>query len=106
VWAIYILLLAIDISVALYRAWRGYVLKRSILLASPFLLRFCRFHLTASGQPIVTFSGWRNVLTVSGMWTGADVEHRIKIGWLSVQAAVILASTTSFRIYWHALRAF
>ncbi len=106
VWAIYILLLAIDISVALLsRLGVGYVLKRSILLASPFLLAVLPLPFTVSGQPIVTFRVDEMLLIVSG----SGLERMLSIGlksWLSVQAAVILASTTQFPDLLAALRAF
>lgn len=104
-WAFYLLLLAIALSVAvLSELGIPFVLKRS-LLALPFVL--------AAFPILFTIQGGAALFSFSiGPWTltnyQAGLERFLSIGlksWLSVQMAIILASSTPFPDLLVAMRA-
>lgn len=103
-WPIYILLYAIILSVELVSELGvGYVLKRSSL-AIPFVLAALPLIFTVSGQALFTFSlgSW----TISGSLPGLTRFLSITIkSWISVQAAIVLAASTSFPDLLSAMRA-
>ena len=103
-WPIYILLLALILSAELIsELGLSYVLKRSAL-ALPFILAALPLILTIPGDTLSTLS--------VGPWTFhasyAGLERFISItlkSWISVQAAILLAATTSFPDLLVAMRA-
>ena len=103
-WPVYILLLAIVLSVEiLSNLGINYVQKRS-LLALPFILAAFPVIFTISGEPLASFSIGPWTLTV----TQPGLERFISIAlksWISVQAAVVLAASTPFPALLAAMRA-
>jgi cobalt/nickel transport system permease protein len=103
-WPVYILLLALILSVELISGLGiTYVLRRS-LLAIPFILAALPLIFTVPGNPVFGFS--------IGSWyfqaSYAGLERFISIAiksWLSMQAAIILAACTSFPDLLVAMRA-
>lgn len=104
-WAVYILLIAIILSVELLSELGvGYVLKRSAL-ALPFVL--------AAFPLIFTFDQGRLLASIPiASWTlniyQGGVERFLSIAlksWISVQAAIVLAASTSFPDLLVAMRA-
>jgi cobalt/nickel transport system permease protein len=104
VWPVYILLLAIIFSIVILSGLGfPYVLKRSSL-ALPFVLAALPVIFTIRGDPLASFSlfNWRLTMTLQG------VERFISItlkSWISVQCAIMLASSTSFPDLLMAMRA-
>jgi cobalt/nickel transport system permease protein len=103
-WPIYILLFAILLSIEILSGLgTGYVIKRSIL-ALPFVL---------AAFPVIFTNGEITLFSISiGPWTLiAHTEGFIRFfsvalkSWLSVQAAIIMASSTPFQELLHAMRA-
>jgi cobalt/nickel transport system permease protein len=103
-WPVYLLLLAIVLSVEiLSNLGISYVQKRS-LLALPFILAAFPVIFTISGEPLASFSIGHWTLTV----TQPGLERFISIAlksWISVQAAVVLAASTPFPALLAAMRA-
>ena len=103
-WPVYILLLAMVLSVEILSDLGiSYVQKRS-LLALPFILAAFPVVFTISGEPLASFSIASWTLTV----TQPGVERFISIAlksWISVQAAVVLAASTPFPALLAAMRA-
>jgi cobalt/nickel transport system permease protein len=104
VWAVYILLYAILLSIEIFSELGiGYVLKRA-LLAFPFVLAAFPLIFTIPGNPLATISLGPWTLSISQ----AGLERFISIAlksWLSVQAAIVLASSTPFPQLLVAMRA-
>ncbi|MBY9013822.1 MAG: cobalt ECF transporter T component CbiQ [Gammaproteobacteria bacterium] len=103
-WPVYILLLAMVLSVEILSDLGiSYVQKRS-LLALPFILAAFPVIFTIRGEPLASFSIASWTLTV----TQPGVERFISIAlksWISVQAAVVLAASTPFPALLAAMRA-
>ena len=103
-WPVYILLLAMVLSVEILSDLGiSYVQKRS-LLALPFILAAFPVVFTISGEPLASISIASWTLTV----TQPGVERFISIAlksWISVQAAVVLAASTPFPALLAAMRA-
>jgi cobalt/nickel transport system permease protein len=94
-WPVYILLFALIISVEIIsELGTGYVLKRS-MLALPFMLAAVPLIFTINGTPLFHLSIGNWVLTASIQGAERFLSISVK-SWLSVQAAVVLASSTSF----------
>ena len=104
VWPVYILLLTIVLSVEVLSSLGVvYVLKRS-LLAAPFVLAAFPIIFTTPGDALVTFPLGPWMLSI----TGPGLERFISIAlksWISLQAAVVLASSTHFPQILVAMRA-
>ena len=104
IWPVYILLLTIVLSAEVLSALGViYVLKRA-LLAVPFILAAFPIIFTASGNTLLTFALGPWALSVSG----AGLERFISIAlksWISLQAAIVLASSTPFPQLLVAMRA-
>jgi len=103
-WPIYILLFSIILSIEiLSELGVVYVLKRA-MLAIPFVLAALPVIFTTSGQELVRFSfgEWSFNITVSGLERFISIALK---SWLSVQAAIILASSTTFPELLVAMRA-
>jgi len=80
----------------------SYTLKRS-LIALPFALVAATAIFSIPGSPIATLSigPWHLVITQPGMLRFVSIVIR---SWLSVQAAILLVTTTQFPDLMHALR--
>ena len=94
-WPVYILLLTLIISIGIVSGLGiGFVWKRS-LLALPFLLAAFPIIFTIKGQAIFSLPVGSWILTAS--FEGVERFFSIAIkSWLSIQAAIILASSTQF----------
>ncbi len=103
-WPIYILLLALVLSVEIISSLGvGYVLKRSAL-ALPFVLAAFPLVFTIPGAPFFTLS--LSSLTIHASLPGMERFLSISIkSWISVQAAIVLAASTSFPDLLVAMRA-
>jgi len=94
-WSVYILLLSLIISVEiLSEIGVVYVLRRSILVL-PFMLAALPIIFTLQGAPLFTLSlgGWTLTATQTGMERFISIVLK---SWTSVQAAIVLTSTTPF----------
>jgi cobalt/nickel transport system permease protein len=103
-WPAYILLFALLLAVEILSDLGvGYVMRRS-LLAFPFVLAAVPILFTLPGDPLLTLhiGPWSPTISVAG------VERFISIAlksWLSVQMAIVLASSTQFPDLLSAMRA-
>lgn len=103
-WAIYILLLALILSIEILSTLGiGYVLKRA-LLATPFALAALPVIFTVDGTKLFSLplGLWTLTASVEGLERFISVALK---SWLSVQAAVVLAAATPFPELLHAMRA-
>ena len=103
-WPAYLLLLALVLSVeVLSELGVRYVLKRS-LLALPFVLAALPVIFTAVGTPALelTLGPWSLTVTQPGLERFLSIALK---SWISVQAAVVLAASTSFPDLLLAMRA-
>lgn len=104
VWPVYILLLAIIFSVIiLSRLGFSYVLKRSSL-ALPFVLAALPVIFTIKGTPLASFTLGSWLLTISLPGVERFISITLK-SWISVQTAIVLASSTRFPELLMAMRA-
>lgn len=104
VWPIYILLLASILSAEiLSELGVGYILKRAAL-ALPFILAALPLLFTVKGTPILAFTTGKTELTIAleGVERFTSIAFK---SWLSVQTAILLASTTPFPDLLVAMRA-
>jgi len=103
-WPVYILLFALVFSVTILSdLGPGFVLKRSAL-ALPFVLAALPVVFTTDGAPLGSFLLGRWVLTVSLPGLERFISIALK-SWISVQAAILLATSTSFPELLVAMRA-
>jgi cobalt/nickel transport system permease protein len=103
-WLSYILLLAILVILMLLAdVGISYVIKRS-LLSLPFLFAAIPLVFQASETDLFSFSIWDQMITVYQEGFIRFVSIGIK-SWLSITAAILLASTTSFSELLQAMRA-
>ncbi|MCZ7552724.1 MAG: cobalt ECF transporter T component CbiQ [Anaerolineae bacterium UTCFX2] len=103
-WAIYILLLALVLGVEVLSELRvGYVLKRAAL-ALPFILAALPIVFTMPGEPrfILSIGPWALTASLPGLERFISIAIK---SWVSVQAAIVLASTTEFPDLLMAMRA-
>ena len=103
-WPVYILLLAIVLSIEILSDLGiSYVQKRS-LLALPFILAAFPVIFTINGEPLATFSiaSWTLIVTQPGLERFISIALK---SWISVQAAVVLAASTPFPALLAAMRA-
>jgi len=103
-WPVYVLLWSIVLSAEILSGLGvGYVLRRASL-ALPFALAALPLVFTTPGTPWLQFplGSWQLTLTLDGLLRFANVAVK---SWLSVQAAIVLASTTEFRDLLLAMRA-
>ncbi len=94
-WPAYVLLFATAFSVVLLSELGvGFVYKRA-LLAAPFVLAALPLMFTVAGPALgaLHIGGWTLTLTQSGLVRFVSVALK---SWLSVQMAIVLASTTPF----------
>lgn len=104
VWPVYILLFALIISaVLLSELGVGYVLKRAAL-AFPFVLAALPLVFTASKPYLVdtTLGSWALHISQPGLERFLSIAFK---SWISVQAAIVLASSTPFPDLLVAMRA-
>jgi cobalt/nickel transport system permease protein len=103
-WPVYILLLALVLSATLLsELGLGYVLTRA-MVALPFALAALPVIFTTKGAAIFSFplGAWTLVVTIEGLERFASIALK---SWLSVQAAILLASSTPFPELLQAMRA-
>lgn len=103
-WPVYLLLWSIALSAEILSGLGvGYVLRRAAL-ALPFVLAAIPLAFTTPGTPWLEFplGPWQLTLTLDGLLRFANVAVK---SWLSVQAAIVLASSTEFRDLLLAMRA-
>jgi cobalt/nickel transport system permease protein len=103
-WPVYILLLSLALSVELLSELGiGYILKRSAL-ALPFMLAALPGVFTITGVELFRLSvgAWQITATLEGLERFLSVAVK---SWISVQMAIVLASSTSFPDLLVAMRA-
>ena len=103
-WPVYILLLAIIISVDLLSDLGiGYVWKRA-LLAFPFVLAAVPIIFTAPGPTLaeIPVGQWTITISIAGVERFSSIALK---SWISVQAAIVLAASTPFPDLLTAMRA-
>ena len=103
-WPVYVLLWSIILSAEILSGLGvGYVLRRASL-ALPFVLAALPLVFTTPGTTLLQLplGSWLLTLTLDGLLRFANVAVK---SWLSVQAAIVLASTTEFRDLLLAMRA-
>lgn len=103
-WPVYILLLALILTIELLSELGiSYVLKRS-MLATPFILAALPILFTLEGTTLLrfTFGSWVITLSQSGLTRFASIALK---SWISVQAAIVLAASTPFPELLMAMRA-
>jgi len=103
-WPVYILLFALLVSVEiLSELGVGYILRRSAL-ALPFVLAALPVMFTMPGPSLTSFAIGPWTLTISQPGLERVISVALK-SWISVQAAIVLASSTTFPDLLIALRA-
>ena len=103
-WPVYILMFSLVLAVEiLSELGVAYVLKRSIL-ALPFVLAALPLLFTVPGLPLVSFSigAWDVSISQAGLERFISITLK---SWISLQAAILLASTTTFPNLLMAMRA-
>lgn len=103
-WAVYILLLALILSIEILSTLGvGYFLKRA-LLATPFVLAALPIIFTVEGTKLFSLpiGAWNLIASVEGLERFISIALK---SWLSVQVAIILAATTPFPELLQAMRA-
>jgi len=103
-WPVYILLFSLILSVEILSELGIVTVLKRAILAVPFVFAALPVVFTTSGQELVGFSigEWPVVITAAG------VERFLSIAiksWLSLQAAIVLASSTTFPELLVAMRA-
>ena len=94
-WPVYVLLFAVVLSVVLLSELGvGFVMKRAVL-AAPFVLAAAPLMFTTPGDALASLpvGPWTLTLSSPGLARFASVALK---SWLSVQMAIVLASTTPF----------
>jgi cobalt/nickel transport system permease protein len=103
-WPVYILLISLAFAVEILSGLGvGYVLRRASL-AFPFVLAAIPLVFTTSGSVVFSFSlfSWNLVITDEGLVRFISLAVK---SWISVQAAILLAASTSFPELMVAMRA-
>jgi cobalt/nickel transport system permease protein len=104
VWAVYILLFALLLSIeVLSELGIGYILKRA-LLAIPFVMAAFPLIFTTAGETLATYPLGPWTVSISQPGLARFVSIALK-SWISVQAAIVLASSTPFPQLLIAMRA-
>jgi cobalt/nickel transport system permease protein len=102
-WAVYILLLALILSIEILSTLGvSYVQKRA-LLAAPFVLAALPVIFTVQGAELFSLpiGSWTLTASVEGLERFISIALK---SWLSVQAAIVMAATTPFPDLLHAMR--
>ena len=103
-WPVYLLLLAVAFATALLSELGiGFVLKRAAL-ALPFVLAALPLVFTAPGEHLLDIPLGRLIISISAPGLERFISIALK-SWISVQAAIILASSTPFPDLLAAMRA-
>jgi len=103
-WPVYLLLFALVMAVSvLSELGLSYVLKRAMILSSPFILAILPLPFTVSGSPLISLPLGSTELTISTPGVIRFISILAK-SWISVQIAILLASTTQFPDLSYALR--
>jgi cobalt/nickel transport system permease protein len=103
-WPVYILLFALILAIeVLSELGVGYVLRRAVL-ALPFVLAAVPVLFTLPGPALfsLTLGPWTITVSLPGLERFASIAVK---SWISVQAAILLATTTSFPELLVAMRA-
>lgn len=103
-WPVYILLLASIFSIIILSGvGLKHVMKRASL-ALPFVLAALPLIFTTLGHPLISLNigAWEITVTVSGMERFVSIALK---SWISIQAAILLTSTTPFPDLLAAMRA-
>lgn len=103
-WAVYILLLALILSIEILSTLGvGYVHKRA-LLAAPFVLAALPVIFTVEGIKLFSLplGSWTLTASIEGLERFISIAVK---SWLSVQAAIVLAAVTPFPELLQAMRA-
>ena len=103
-WPVYILLFSIIFSIEIISELGvGYVLKRS-MLAFPFVLAALPVIFTTASEALIVFplASWTMIITQAGLERFISIAFK---SWLSVQAAIVMASSTTFPELLVAMRA-
>lgn len=103
-WPAYILLLAIILSAELLSELGVVTVLKRAAIALPFILAALPMLFTVRGSPILTLSAGKLnlVMTLEGLERFTSIAFK---SWLSVQAAILLASSTAFPDLLVAMRA-
>jgi cobalt/nickel transport system permease protein len=103
-WPVYILLLAIILSVEILSGLGVGTVQKRAALALPFVLAALPVIFTNPGEALFSLpiGGWTLTASVPGLERFASVALK---SWLSVQAAVVLSACTPFPDLLHAMRA-
>ncbi len=103
-WSVYLLLFALAMAVSvLSELGLSYVLKRAMILSSPFILAILPLPFTVAGPPLISLPLGFTELTISTPGVIRFISILAK-SWISVQIAILLASTTQFPDLAYALR--
>jgi cobalt/nickel transport system permease protein len=103
-WPVYLLLLALVLSVEIVSGLGvGYVMRRASL-ALPFVLAALPLIFTTTGPSLFSLDFGRWTLTASAAGVSRFLNVALK-SWLSVQAAIVLAASTPFPDLLQAMRA-
>ncbi len=103
-WPAYILLFAGILSVEILSGLGVKYVHRRAILAVPFMLAALPLLFTFEGQALASFSlgAWTLILSLEGLERFASIAFK---SWISVQAAIVLAASTSFPDLLTAMRA-
>jgi cobalt/nickel transport system permease protein len=95
VWPVYILLLAIILSIEVLSELGIRFVQKRASLALPFILAALPLLLTTHGVPLLTFVwwGWQASISLQGLERFSSIAFK---SWLSIQAAILLVSSTPF----------
>lgn len=102
-WAVYILLLALTLSIEILSTLGVRYVHKRALLAAPFVLAALPVIFTVDGAKLFSFplGAWALTASVEGLERFISIALK---SWLSVQAAIVLAATTPFPDLLHAMR--
>lgn len=103
-WPVYILLYSLILMVEVLSDLGIGLYTQRALLAVPFILAALPLMFTVPGSPLFSFSfaGWVLTATVTGVERFASIAFK---SWISVQAGIVLATTTEFPDLLLAMRA-
>lgn len=104
VWAVYILLFSMAVSVELLSELGVWHTFKRASLALPFVLAAAPLIFTAGGKALLSVSLGAFTLTISQLGLERFISIALK-SWLSVQVAIVLAQTTPFPDLLMAMRA-
>jgi cobalt/nickel transport system permease protein len=102
-WAVYILLLALILSIEILSTLGVRYVHKRALLAAPFVLAALPVIFTVDGAKLFSFplGTWTLTASVEGLERFVSIAFK---SWLSVQAAIVLAAATPFPELLQAMR--